>query len=136
MYRWVRMGVSYPSFLFIIISCGQNNQHTSKGPIIVFDKDTVHLPNMTQGDSARSLFYFTNQGEDTLLIKNVGLSCGCTKAGFDSAGIRPQQRSFISIDYKNDGHEQGQILKPIVVETNGEAILKTVYIKGYVKSKN
>src|SRR3954467_5464199 len=48
------------------------------GPVITFEKKTHDFGDIVQGDKVEHTYYFTNTGNEPLIITNVQVQCGCT----------------------------------------------------------
>ena len=46
------------------------------GPVITWEKKTHDFGDIYQGDKVEHTFYFTNTGNEPLIITNVQVSCG------------------------------------------------------------
>jgi hypothetical protein len=53
------------------------------GPVIKFSEEKHDFGDVSEGPQIETLFEFTNAGDDTLIVKNVTTSCGCTGAIMD-----------------------------------------------------
>ncbi len=58
---------------------------------MVFRRNFFNYDTITQGDTIRHSFKFTNIGEHDLFIKDVKVSCGCTFPYYPKEAIAPQR---------------------------------------------
>ncbi|MBN2444617.1 MAG: DUF1573 domain-containing protein [Spirochaetales bacterium] len=99
-------------FLFTLSSC-----NGEKGPAIKFSNHIYKFGEINEGDKVEYTFSFINSGTDTLLIKNVRGTCGCTVPGNYTREIAPGKSGEIPVVFNSFGF-QGNVIKTIKVETN------------------
>ncbi|MEK7211469.1 MAG: DUF1573 domain-containing protein [Patescibacteria group bacterium] len=80
-------------------------------------------------DIVRTAFEVKNGGGETLEIKAVQTSCGCTKASISKKILAPGEAASLEVTYDPSVHsdEKGKILREVYVESNdpaGETIIK------------
>jgi hypothetical protein len=113
-------------FLFLInVSCEESELIQGN---LVFFKDTIAIDKIKIGDTIRKTFVCKNNGESPIKILNVGSSCGCTVARFDTFSLKKNAEAKVDVVYKNLG-DTGRLTKVIVVETNGLKKLVPIYLK-------
>jgi len=95
-----------------------------KGPKIKFREESKDFGKMKQGKVLTHIFVFKNEGDETLLIKNVKTSCGCTAALLSKKEIAPGAEGEIKLTYNTKGF-QGKNSKYIDVESNDPAQPRT-----------
>lgn len=127
--RWIAALLFMP--VVIIQSCQNSNNKNLMLSGVSFEKDTIHFPELMKGDSAVISFNFTNTGKNALVVKNIGLSCGCTTAKANKDTLLPGESGKITAVYKN-ATDTGKIVRTIVVETNTNPSLSVLYIMGRV----
>lgn len=88
------------------------------GPRIEFEKLRHDYGNVLYGDTVTAEFRFVNTGDQTLIIKNLHSTCGCTKAVEGSREIPPKGSSKILSSFDTDGLKAGRKEKSIMVSTN------------------
>lgn len=105
------------------IAFGQDGKATEKatktdGPVISWEKKTHDFGDIYQGDKVEHTFYFTNTGNDYLLITNVQVSCGCTTPkGWPRDPIPPGGKGELTISFNSAG-KSGKQNKPVTVVSN------------------
>ena len=96
----------------------KTNEKKVDGPVITWDKKTHDFGDITQGDKVEHTFYFTNTGNEPLLITNVQVSCGCTTPkGWPRDPILPGGKGELSISFNSAG-KIGKQNKPVTVISN------------------
>ena len=100
---------------FIIIS---TSAMATDGARIEFEKSRHDYGKILYGDSVTAEFPFVNSGDQTLIIKNLHSTCGCTKAVEGSKEIPPKGTGKISASFDTDGLKSGRKEKSIMVSTN------------------
>ncbi len=88
-----------------------------KGPRIKFREESKDFGKMKQGKVLTHIFVFKNEGDETLVIKRVKTSCGCTAALLSKKEIAPGAEGEIKLTYNTRGFE-GKNTKYIDVESN------------------
>jgi hypothetical protein len=105
---------------FAATSFGQdaNPAKQKDGAVITFDKKTHDFGNIFQGDKVEHTFYFTNTGNEPLIITNVEVSCGCTTPkGWPRDPIPPGANGEITVSFNSAG-KSGIQNKPVKLVTN------------------
>lgn len=75
-------------------------------------------------------FYFTNTGNDLLLIHQAVASCGCTVPKYPKEPIRPGEKGSITVTYNGTGKVKGYFRKSITLRTNAKTEMVRLYISG------
>jgi hypothetical protein len=88
------------------------------GGVITWEKKTHDFGTLIQGDKAEHTFYFTNTGNEPLIITNVQIDCGCTKAkGWPRDPIPPRGSGEITVSFDTVG-KTGIQNKTVTLVTN------------------
>ena len=90
------------------------------GPKIKFREESKDFGKMKQGTVLTHIFVFKNEGDETLKIKKVTTSCGCTAALLSKKEIAPGEEGEIKLTFNTKGFE-GKNTKYIDVESNDPA---------------
>jgi hypothetical protein len=119
--------LSMKKYLFLVLFVGfaaqmfgQTAQPTEKkdGAVITFDKKTHDFGNIVQGDKVEHTYYFTNTGNQPLIITNVQVTCGCTTPkGWPRDPIPVGGKGEIIIAFNSAG-KMGMQNKPITIVSN------------------
>jgi len=91
-----------------------------KGPKIKFREESKNFGKMKQGKVLTHIFVFKNEGDETLKIKRVKTSCGCTAALLSKKEIAPGAEGEIKLTFNTKGFK-GKNTKYIDVESNDPA---------------
>jgi hypothetical protein len=105
---------------FALQSFAQNTKATEKkdGPVITFEKKTHDFGDIYQNDKVDHTFYFTNTGNEPLIITNVQVSCGCTTPkGWPRDPIPPGGKGEVTISFNSTG-KMGVQNKLVTMVTN------------------
>lgn len=70
-----------------------------------------------RGQKVTHFFTIKNSGKDTLLIKNVSASCGCTAAMASTSVVPPQSTSKLNVTFNSEGYG-GRAHKTVTVTSN------------------
>lgn len=78
---------------------------------------TFDFGNIYRGQRVSHIFTLKNEGADTLLIKNVSSSCGCTAAITSSMRVPPLSKTELNVTFNSEGYS-GQVSKIVTVTSN------------------
>lgn len=92
-------------------------ESTGRKPSVVFEDLRYNFGEILHGDKVQHDFIFTNQGEKDLEIKNVRVSCGCTKPSYPFLAIPPGGEGKIGVTFNSVG-KKGYQRPTIRVFTN------------------
>jgi hypothetical protein len=70
-----------------------------------------------RGQKVKHIFTIKNSGNDTLVIKNVSASCGCTAAMASTSVVPPQSTSKLDVTFNSEGYG-GPAHKTVTVISN------------------
>jgi hypothetical protein len=102
------------------------------GPKIQFADPIYDFGKVKAGDPVKYTYYFTNVGDQTLELKGVQPSCGCTTAGDWSKTVDPGQIGKVPIQF-NSANYNGPVLKTITVTSTAKDQPSTVLqLKGTI----
>jgi len=107
-------------FVLALILCLGSFASGEKGPKIKFIEETIDFGKIKQGEVLNHVFVFQNVGEETLKIKKVQSSCGCTAALITKKEVAPGEKGEVKITFNSRGF-RGKVNKYIYVETNDPA---------------
>jgi hypothetical protein len=113
---------------------GQNMSPSA--PVMQFDTNGHDFGNIPEGPLGSWDCWFTNTGQEPLIIRDAVGSCACTKADWLREPIAPGQRGKLTITYKTEGYP-GSFKKTVYIASNAKSESKRieVYIKGNVEPK-
>jgi hypothetical protein len=126
--------------LFFAASLGmtacENKQSTTQGetevpgqvPVMTFAEQEVNLGKMTEGDTLRHQFKFTNTGKGPLTISSAVASCGCTVPSYPKEPVAPGQTGTIDVLF-NSKNKTGMNTKTITVYANTKPDMNTLTFK-------
>jgi hypothetical protein len=103
---------------FAFQAFAQESTEKQSGPIITWEKKTHDFGDIVQGDKVEQTFYFTNTGNEPLLITNVQVSCGCTTPkGWPRDPIAPGGKGELTVSFNSAG-KMGKQSKPVTIISN------------------
>ncbi len=112
---------------------------TSDFPEIKFDKETIDIGDIVDGEVKVFKFKFTNTGKTNLIIKSAQGSCGCTIPSPPKEPIAPGESSAISVEFDSAGKGPGsdateglENIKNITVWTNCKEAQKVISFRANV----
>lgn len=84
----------------------------------IFFPETQHdFGKVKEGEKVEYTFKFQNNGTESLIIKDVKTSCGCTAAVVSDSSIKPGQDGSIKVDFDTK-NRSGRNSKSITVVSN------------------
>ncbi len=83
------------------------------------------------GGNHNHIFFFSNTGEEPVVITNVRSSCGCATPDWTRQPVMPGEKGFVKVDF-NPRNMPGRFNKTIVVSTNGITPNRVLRILGEV----
>jgi hypothetical protein len=113
-------------YLFLVLLLGfispilaQTAKEPAKadGPVITFDKSSHDFGDIYQGDKVEHTFYFTNTGNEPLIITNITVTCGCTAPKWPREPIMPGGKGEITLAFSSVG-KIGRVNKTSKVISN------------------
>jgi len=110
-------------------SADQTGQETpGQVPVMTFAEQEVNLGKMTEGDTLRHQFKFTNTGKAPLTISSAVASCGCTVPSYPKEPIAPGGSGTIDVLF-NSKNKPGMNTKTITVYANTRPDMNTLTFK-------
>ncbi|HMN24323.1 MAG TPA: DUF1573 domain-containing protein [Ignavibacteriaceae bacterium] len=95
-----------------------NKKVENKFGAIIFLPETQHdFGKVKAGTKVEYIFKFENKGTESLLIKDVKTSCGCTAAVVSNNSIKPGEVGSIKVDFDTKNRE-GRNSKSITIVSN------------------
>jgi hypothetical protein len=94
-----------------------NTSLPDKHPVIFFKNSDFNFGQIFQGQKVDHIYKFENRGNDTLEIKKVKTSCGCTAAILTDSTVPPGKTGEIKTTFSS-GSKRGNIKKSITVLSN------------------
>jgi hypothetical protein len=102
-------------FIICAFLCGCTGK--AKSPGIDFGSVTYSFGTIQEGKPVDHVFEFTNIGTDTLIVKQIQPTCGCTVTGDYDKEVKPGKTGKIPVTFKTSGFD-GPVAKSIIVKTN------------------
>jgi len=101
-----------------------------------FEQTELDFGELEAGKTVDLVFKFKNIGEETLTIKNVAASCGCTATKLEKREYKPGEAGEIPVKFFSQGYN-GKIIKTITVSSSDkENVYTRLKVKGLVKLTN
>lgn len=86
-------------------------------PVIKFKQKIINFGEIQSGKVIDLKFEFVNDGDTTLIIKNIRTTCGCTVTQIEKREYKPGESGKIPVKFFSQGYN-GKIVKTITVITN------------------
>jgi len=103
---------------------------------ITFEKTEIDFGEIESGKVVDMEFKFKNAGDETLVIKNISSSCGCTVTKVDKKEYKPGEEGTIPVKFFSQGYN-GPVTKTITVSSNdAENVYTRLKIGGNVTLKD
>lgn len=147
-----KLVVLLSSSMLLLFACTENNEQKAEeveniieetifdptdtssikeGPQVVFEQEVFDFGTITQGDSVKFAFKFTNTGDAPLIIKSTSAGCGCTIPKTPADPIGPGEQGEIPVIFNSKG-KRGKISKDVNVLTTAREKPYIVKLKGEV----
>lgn len=111
-------------YLFLVLFLGfaaaavAQEAAKKEGAEITFQKKTHDFGDIAPGDKVEHTFYFTNTGNEPLIITDVQVTCGCTTPkGWPRDPIPPSGKGEITVAFNSAG-KTGRQNKTVTVISN------------------
>jgi len=98
--------------------------------ITTLGSDTIHCPDIVQGDTIFAVFYIHNFGTQPVKIYQVHPGCQCTTPAFHDSLFPGQTDSIVLVFYSRKHHEPA-FLKGAIVLNN--VLERNYYVEGKMK---
>ena len=103
---------------------------------ITFEKTELDFGELESGKVTDLEYKFKNTGDQTLIIKNISSSCGCTVTKVEKKEYQPGEDGVIPVKFFSRGYN-GKITKTITVATNDpENVYTRLKVMGSVVLKD
>lgn len=103
--------------LFILILVPLLTVTLAASAKITFEKTELDFGELESGKVVDMEYKFKNNGDDTLIIKNISSSCGCTVTKVEKKEYKPGEEGTIPVKFFSRGYN-GKIVKTITVSSN------------------
>ncbi len=131
--------------IFILISCVHSFVFSAAisqtiepepGPVLIFSETSYDFGTIREDTVVTHIFKFSNMGTDTLFIKRVTGSWGCTASLLSSEVIPPNGNGEIKVSF-NPKNRTGKNRKTIYIFSNNTASrLNKLYIKAFIETND
>lgn len=98
---------------------------------VSWDREEHNFGNINEGDKVKTIFKFTNTGDEPLIISKANGSCGCTVPKWPREPIPPGGKGQIDVEF-NSKNKPGQQTKTITVMANTDPNPMRLKIKAQV----
>lgn len=111
----------------------ESDQDKKEEKVISFDKTVHEFGTIKEANGEVSTnFVVTNNTDNTILLSNVRVSCGCSKTTWTKEPIEPGKTGKVTVIYDPKG-QYGPFDKVVTVTTNGNPDRIVLHIKGTVE---
>jgi uncharacterized cupredoxin-like copper-binding protein len=98
----------------VVVSQSEENKYGA----IIFLPETQHdFGKVPEGQKIEYTFKFENKGTESLIIKDIKTSCGCTAAVVSSNSIKPGEVGSIKVDFDTK-NRSGRNSKSVTIVSN------------------
>jgi hypothetical protein len=110
------------SISFIFLACGQAQKAQGQGTplkteLSPSDGGVWDFQDVTQGEVVTHEFVLRNESQDTLHIKEVTTSCGCTVSEVKNKTLFPNEETVIEVKFDTKGY-RGRVQQFVYVHTD------------------
>jgi hypothetical protein len=99
--------------------------------IVSWQKEVYDFGNIKQAKAVITEFWFTNTGDEPILVSDVVPSCGCTASDYSRAPILPGKNASIKVTFS--ANNLGAFNKTVTVNFNDLKLKSILTIKGTVQ---
>lgn len=112
---------------------GQSDDVQRAGPIteIEFSETEFEWGEVIQGEKIQNVFYFTNTGDEPLIIVNAKGSCGCTVPRYPKEPIMPGETASLLVQFDSK-NKKGKQSKRVTISANTDPVNTYLTIRGLV----
>jgi hypothetical protein len=140
------------AFISLMVSCQKNETEAvssktdgkaisteatnidTNAAVIKFEESIYDFGKVTDGDTVKHIFKFTNVGKKYLKIANAAASCGCTIPSWPKDSIKPGDSGEINVVF-NSKNRVGAVDKTVTVTANTQPNETQVKLIGKVEEK-
>lgn len=97
---------------------------------IKFDKTSHNFGSFYESEIQKTVFKFTNTGNEPLVIHQAITSCGCTVAKYTQTPVAPGKTGEVEIVYNGKGKLFGHFRKSITIRSNAKTRIFRISIEG------
>jgi hypothetical protein len=106
------------------------SQNVIDKPFIKFDTTVYDVGTLKLNEKVEKTYYFTNKGNEPILIFNVQTTCGCTASEWSKQPVLSGKRGYVKLRYEAD--KTGNFSKTAYVFSNAKNSPVELKIKGKV----
>ena len=111
------------------------SEEKAKAPKISFTNVKYDFGTITEGETVKYDYVFTNEGKSELIIRKTKASCGCTAISPNKTNLKPGESSQVGISFNSTGRTGKQIKNITVISNDPEKPTTILTIEGNVKAK-
>lgn len=100
MRTWIQILVLCAAVMTGFYLAGQPIQEPAPAPMLAFDTMEVNMGRIFPDTPIKGVFHFTNTSDQTVVIKQVKTSCGCTAAGLSKNELKPGESGEVTLEVK------------------------------------
>lgn len=115
---------------FLCIGCNQKGK-PDLATIEIIEKE-YNFGKIKYDDTLKHTFKLKNVSNNSYLIDEVGVSCGCTSAIFTENQVAKNEYAQVEVGYIASKDDIGEVEKSIVVSDNSIEGFHLLYLKGTV----
>ena len=97
---------------------------------IKFEKSSHNFGTFKESEIQKTVFKFTNTGNEPLVIHQAITSCGCSVAKYTLTPVEPGKTGEVEVVYNGKGKLFGHFRKSITVRSNAKTPITRISIEG------
>jgi len=114
---------------------GLTLEELKNAPDMVFAYNTFNFDTINEGEVIKHIFEFKNTGKRLLVMRKMGVSCGCTASNLSSHEIEPNETGNIEVNFNSLGKKGYQRQNINIINNNPHNPVINLVIEGYVIPK-
>lgn len=95
--------------------------------VLVFEKEMHNFGQVNYGDVLGVSFKCYNQGNESVIINEVVLGCGCTEVNYSKEPLEPGDSLYLEVVFDSKGL-QGRQVKKVTVQASDSLRTHDLYI--------
>jgi hypothetical protein len=120
-------------FFFVLLLIAASCKNENNGSANIEVNKTQTFGTIKVGDTISKTFIIKNISDNTLKIKDIKSSCGCTIAKIKDSLVKGNNSTEIIATYTAGKDVKGDVSKSIVIDANTNPRFTVLYLKGKVQ---
>lgn len=141
----IRLFAVICGFGLLAVSCGDKKQaadgnlstdliDNENPPVLTFQDTIYDFGTISQGESVKFSFFFTNTGKSDLVLQDVKPTCGCTVLkDWPKQPVKPGEKGKIDVVF-DSSNKHGKVTRAINIFANTKPRASVVRLTGTINA--